>query len=84
LPEYRVQFVDVTYGTDQDRTVTLPPGATHAILMDATLLNALNGGRASDVTNIEADRVGIVTPPPDTPLHFASVASPLGSQPPKP
>jgi hypothetical protein len=84
LPDYRVQFVDVTYGTDQDRTVTLPPGTARAILMDATLLGALDGGDPGDVTSIEADRVGVVTPPPGAPLHFASVASPLGSQPPTP
>jgi 4-amino-4-deoxy-L-arabinose transferase-like glycosyltransferase len=84
LPDYHVQFVDVTYGTDQDRTVTLPPGTTHAILMDATLLRALGGSGVGDVTSIEADRVGVVTPTPGTPLHFASVASPLGGQPPTP
>ena len=84
LPEYHVQFVDVTYGTDQDRTVSLPPGTTRAILMDATLLRAIDGGHADDMTAIEADRVGVVTPPPGTPLHFAMVASPLGNQPPTP
>jgi hypothetical protein len=84
LPDYRVQFVDVTYGTDRDRTVTLPPGTTHAILMDATLLRAVEGGRADDATAIEADRVEVVTPSPGTPLHFAPVASPLGNEPPTP
>jgi hypothetical protein len=84
LPDYHVQFVDVTYGADQDRTVTLPPGTTRAILMDATLLRAVDGGHADEITTIEADRVGVVTPPPGTPLHFAPVASPLGSQPPTP
>lgn len=84
LPEYRVQFVDVTYGTEQDRTVALPPGVTRAVLMDATLLRALDGGQATEAATIEADRVGIVALPAGGPLHFAPVASPLGNQPPRP
>ena len=84
LPDYRVQFVDVTYGTQVDRTVTLPPGMTRAVLMDATLLTALGGAPPSDVQPVEADHVGIVTPPAGTALHFASIASPLGNQPPTP
>jgi len=85
LPNYRVQFVDVTYGTEADRTVTLPPGMTRAVLMDATLLNALGGTPATDVQRIEVDRVGVITPPsPGATIHFAAVASPLGNQPPKP
>ncbi|MGI8854509.1 MAG: protein O-mannosyl-transferase family [Thermomicrobiales bacterium] len=83
LPEYHVQFVDVTYGTEQDRTVTLPPGTTHVVIMDATLLRALDGSRADDVAAVEVDRIGVVTPPPGAPLHFAPIASPLGSPPPK-
>ena len=84
LPDYRVQFVDVTYGTEADRTVTLPPGMTRAVLMDATLLNATGGTPLSDVQPIEVDRVGTITPPPGAAIHFASLASPLGNQPPKP
>ncbi len=84
LPEYRVQFVDVTYGTEQDRTVTMPPGTTRTVVMDATLLRALDGSRAEDVATVEADRIGVVSPQPGTPLRFAPVASPLGSPPPKP
>jgi hypothetical protein len=82
LPDYHVQFVDVTYGTAADRTITLPPGITHAVLMDATLLNAVADAPTSDVQSVEADRVGIITPPAGTAIHFASVASPLGNQPP--
>jgi hypothetical protein len=84
LPEYRVQFVDVTYGTPQDRTVALPAGMSRAMLMDSTLLRALSDGEVDDTTIVEADRVGVVTPPPGTSLHFTPVASPLGNQPPKP
>ncbi len=84
LPEYRVQFVDVTYGTEQDRTVTMPPGTTHAILMDATLLSAITDSQVAEAATIEADHVGMIISADDTPLHFAPVASPLGSQPPKP
>ncbi|MCA1724567.1 MAG: DUF2723 domain-containing protein [Thermomicrobia bacterium] len=84
LPDYRVQFVDVTYGTQADRTVTLPPGVTRAVLMDSTLLTAIGDAAPSDVRQIEADRVGVVTPLSGAALHFASVASPLGNQPPKP
>lgn len=84
LPEYRVQFVDVTYGTEKDRTVILPPGTTHAILMDATLLRAITNSQVAEAATIEADRVGVVTSPAGSSLHFASVASPLGNQPPKP
>jgi len=84
LPEYRVQFVDVTYGTDADRTVTLPSGTARAVLMDATLLNAIGGTPTSDVQPIAADRVGIITQPSGTTIHFAPVASPLSNQPSKP
>lgn len=83
LPEYRVQFVDVTYGTEQDRTVTVPPGTTRLILMDATLLRVLTDAKTSDEMTIEADRVAVV-PSSGSPLHFASVASPLNVQTPKP
>jgi hypothetical protein len=79
LPDYHVQFVDVTYGTDQDRTVTLPPGTTHAILMDATLLRALTDGQVTSKATIQADLVGVVTPTQGTQLHFSAVASPLSS-----
>jgi len=37
-----MQFVDVTYGTIQDRTVMIPPGTTRVILMDDAL-RALTG-----------------------------------------
>jgi hypothetical protein len=82
LPEYRVRFVDVTYGTEADRTVSLPPGTARAVVMDATLLNVVTGAPTSDVRTIAADRVGIVTPSPGTAIHFAAVASPLSNQPP--
>lgn len=84
LPEYRVQFVDVTYGTAADRSVTLPPGTTRAVLMDATLISALSGTPASDVQTIESDRVGVIAPSAGTTIHFTPVTSPLGNQPPKP
>lgn len=84
LPAYRVRFVDMTYGTEADRTVTLPPGVTRAVLMDATLLNAIAGVPVSDVRQIESDRVAVVTLHTGATLHFASVASPLGGQSPKP
>ncbi len=80
LPEYRVQFVDVTYGTDADRTVLLPPGMTRAILLDDTLLRADTTPIPPDATAaIERDRVAVVTPPSNTPLRFNAVASPLGA-----
>jgi hypothetical protein len=80
LPEYRVQFVDVTYGTESDRTVTLPPGMTRAVLMDSTLLRALTDSQPTDATPVESDRVGIVSASPGAPLHFSPVTSPLGNQ----
>ena len=80
LPEYRVQFVDVTYGTDADRTFTAPSPTQRVILMDGTLLHTLSGAAATDVVAIGADRVGMVSMTPGTALHFASVSSPLGGR----
>jgi len=77
LPEYRVHFVDVTYGTDADRTVAIPPDVKRVVLMDATLLRSLTNAQPEAVTPIEADRVAVVTPTPNEPLRFAPVSSPL-------
>lgn len=86
LPEYRVRFVDVTYGTDADRTVAIPSDVRQVILMDATLLRSLTNAQPESVTPIggEADRVGVVTLKPNEPLRFAPVASPLSIQQPRP
>lgn len=84
LPGYRVQFVDVTYGTEADRTVALPAGVTQIILMDNTLLKAISGATPTNATMIEADRVGVIADQPGAIVHFAPTASPLGNQPPKP
>ncbi len=84
LPDYRVQFVDVTYGTEADRTVTFPAGATQVIVMDNTLLNAISGATPTDATAIEVDRVGVVAGQPGATVHFAPTVSPLSNQPPKP
>ncbi len=81
LPEYRVQFVDVTYGTEQDRTVTPPPGTTTAILMDATLLRALTGTSYGDEATTGNDHIAAVQIAGNTPLHFNPIASPLGAPP---
>jgi hypothetical protein len=81
LPEYRVQFVDVTYGTEQDRTVTPPPGTTTAILMDATLLRALTGATYRDEAATGNDHVASVPTTGTVPLRFNAVASPLGTPP---
>lgn len=79
LPEYRVRFVDVTYGTDSDRTVTPPPGTTTAILMDATLLRTLTGTPYRDEAAMGTDRVATVRLTGNAPLRFTPVASPLGT-----
>jgi hypothetical protein len=79
LPEYRVQFVDVTYGTAQDRTVTPPPGVTTVLLMDATLLRALSGSTYRDEAATGTDLVALVQTAAGTPLQFNAVASPLGA-----
>ena len=77
LPEYRVQFVDVTYGTEADRTVALPPGVTRVVLMDDTLLRAAQGVAPTETAAIERDRVGLFAAPL-SPVRFVPVASPLG------
>jgi len=81
LPEYRTQFVDVTYGTEADRTLTVPPGITQVILMDDTLLRAVGNATVTNIAPVERDRVGILPAPgvSAAPLHFAPVASPLGA-----
>jgi len=84
LPDYRVQFVDVTYGTEADRTVGAPAGVTQIILMDSTLLNAISGATPVDAHAIETDRVGVIPSQPGATIHFALTTSPLGNQPPKP
>jgi len=78
LPEYRTQFVDVTYGTEADRTLSMPPGITQVILMDDTLIRAAGGITPTDTATIEHDRVQTVRAP-TTPLHFAPVSSPLNA-----
>lgn len=83
LPEYHVQFVDVTYGTEADRTVALPPGTTQAILMDDTLLRAITNAQATQAAPIQRDRVAIVAAP-TAPLHFNPIASPLSAPSPAP
>lgn len=79
LPEYRVRFVDVTYGTAADRTVMPPPGTTTAILMDATLLRTLRGTPYTDEAMMGTDRVATVHVTEDRPLQFDPVASPLNA-----
>jgi hypothetical protein len=79
LPEYRVQFIDVTYGTEQDRTITPPPGTTTAILMDNTLLRALSGTAATNEAATGNDHVGTVPIAGPSPLRFNPIASPLGA-----
>lgn len=78
LPEYRTQFVDVTYGTEADRTLSMPPGITQVILMDDTLIRAAGAITPTDTATIEHDRVETVRAP-ITPLHFAPVSSPLNA-----
>jgi len=78
LPEYRTQFVDVTYGTEADRTVIVPSGITQVILMDDTLLRAVGNATLTKATPVERDRVGILSAP-TAPLHFTPIASPLGA-----
>ncbi len=84
LPDYRVRFVDVTYGTEADRTIVVPAGVKHVALMDDTLLKAMRDATPSDVAAIEADHVGVIAVQPGTTVHFAPAATPLGNQPPKP
>ncbi|MDQ2786646.1 MAG: hypothetical protein M3Y58_16790, partial [Chloroflexota bacterium] len=84
LPEYRVQFVDVTYGTAADRTVAFPPGVTDGILMDATLLHAIEDTPLTDTTAIENDRVAVVRESAGSQVQFGTIASPLANQPLKP
>jgi len=84
LPEYRVQFVDVTYGTAADRTVAFPPGVTDVILMDVTLLRAIGQTPLTDTTAIENDRVAVVRDHADARVQFGTIASPLANQPLKP
>jgi len=78
LPEYRVQFVDLTYGTAADRTVDIPPGVTDIILMDATLLRAIGNTPLTDTTAIENDRVAFVRDQGGSRVQFGTIASPLG------
>ena len=78
LPEYRTQFVDVTYGTEADRTLSMPPGITQVILMDDTLVRTAGAVTPTDAATIEHDRVETVRAPA-APLHFAPVSSPLGA-----
>lgn len=78
LPEYRVQFVDLTYGTAADRTVDIPPGVTDVILMDATLLRAIGNTPLTDTTAIENDRVAVVRDQGGARVQFGTIASPLG------
>ena len=81
LPEYRVQFVDVTYGTATDRTVDFPPGVTDGILMDATLLRAIGNRSLTDTTAIENDRVAVVRAQAGARVQFGTIASPLAEEP---
>jgi len=78
LPEYRTQFVDVTYGTEADRTLSMPPGITQVILMDDTLIRAAGAVTPTDTATIEHDCVETVRAT-TAPLHFAPVSSPLNA-----
>lgn len=68
LPEYRTQFVDLTYGTEADRTVIVPPGITQVILMDDTLLRSVQG-----VTLLNAKLPPHHIPPPPLPVPLVGV-----------
>ena len=81
LPAYRVQFVDVTYGTEADRTVDVPLGVTNVILMDATLLRAIGNAPLTDTTAIENDRVAVVRDQGGSRVQFGTIASPLAKEP---